>query len=209
MGADAGKVGLLKKSIYGTRDAASHWECDWQEHIKSWGFRLGLSSKNLFCRKVHQVSGMTHGDDFVLTGPTERLAEFKSKMKGVYPIKAKIINHGSTESIKALNRKLHWRKRGVAYQHDPRHPDVLVKELGLERGNSVQTPVTHDATEGEGRAVGSSSAQQVQVASCKMFVPQSRSSGHNVLCERVMSEDVKPRSTEHGQVEGACQVLET
>ena len=25
---------------------------------------------------------MTHGDDFVLTGPTERLAEFKSKKEG-------------------------------------------------------------------------------------------------------------------------------
>ena len=38
VGADDGKIGLLKKSIYGTRDAASNWECDWQEHVKSWGF---------------------------------------------------------------------------------------------------------------------------------------------------------------------------
>ena len=30
---------------------------------------------------------MTHGDDFVLTGPTERLTEFKNEMTGVYPIK--------------------------------------------------------------------------------------------------------------------------
>ena len=26
IGADAGKIGLLKKSMYGTRDAASNWE---------------------------------------------------------------------------------------------------------------------------------------------------------------------------------------
>ena len=26
MGTDAGKVGLMKKSMYGTRDAASNWE---------------------------------------------------------------------------------------------------------------------------------------------------------------------------------------
>ena len=48
MGADAGKVGLMKKSMYGTRDAASNWERDWQGHVQKWGFQLGLSSKNLF-----------------------------------------------------------------------------------------------------------------------------------------------------------------
>ena len=70
-------------------------------------------------------------------------------MTGVYPIKAKNISYGSSESIKALNRRLHWRKRGIVYQHDPRHADVLVKDLGLEHGNSVQTPATPDATEEE------------------------------------------------------------
>ena len=70
MGADGGKVGLMKKSMYGTRDAASKWERDWQGHIQKWGFQLGLSSKNLSHHKEDRVSGLTHGDDFVLTGPT-------------------------------------------------------------------------------------------------------------------------------------------
>ena len=50
-GTDAGKVGLMKRSMYGTRDAASNWERDWQEHVRNWGFQLGLSSKNLFHQK--------------------------------------------------------------------------------------------------------------------------------------------------------------
>ena len=56
MGTDAGKVGLMKKSMYVTRDAASNWERDWQEHVKNWLFRLGLSSKNLFHHKENRVS---------------------------------------------------------------------------------------------------------------------------------------------------------
>ena len=48
---DAGKVGLMKKSMHGTRDAASNWERNWQEHVRNWGFQLGLSSKNLFHNK--------------------------------------------------------------------------------------------------------------------------------------------------------------
>ena len=40
MGTDAGKVGLMKKSMYGMRDAASNWERDWQEHGLSSGTRF-------------------------------------------------------------------------------------------------------------------------------------------------------------------------
>ena len=54
------------------------------------------------------MSGLTHGDDFVLTGPTKRLMEFENEMNNVYPIKAKIISLGSPKSIKTLNRRLHW-----------------------------------------------------------------------------------------------------
>ena len=149
MGADAGKVGLMKKSMYGTRDAASNWERDWQGHVQMWGFQLGLSSKNLFHHREDRVSGLTHGDDFVITGPTEKLMEVERKMTSVYPIKAKVISYGSSKSIKTLNRRLHWGEKGIVYQHDPRHVDVLVKDLGLEHGNSVQTPAAPDAMEEE------------------------------------------------------------
>ena len=94
-GTDAGKVELMKKSMHGTRGAASNWERDWQENVKKWGFQLGLSSKNLFRHKENRVSGLTHGDDFMLTGPTKKLMEFERKMTSVYPIKAKIISYGS------------------------------------------------------------------------------------------------------------------
>ena len=67
MGADAGKIGLMTKSMYGTRDAASNWERDWQERVKSWCVQLGFSWKKLFHHGRNRVSGMTHGDDFVLT----------------------------------------------------------------------------------------------------------------------------------------------
>ena len=40
LGVDVGKFGWLKKSMYRTRDTASNWERDWQEHIKSWEAQL-------------------------------------------------------------------------------------------------------------------------------------------------------------------------
>ena len=75
-----------------------------------------------------------------------------------------------------MNRRLRWGERGVVYQHDPRHVDVLVKELGLEHGNSVQTPAAPDVTEEEGSEPLSQDQHQryrPQVARC-LFLSQDR-----------------------------------
>ena len=88
---DARKVCLMKKSMCGTG-----------------GFQLGPSSKNLFHHKENRVSGLTHGDDFVITGPTKKKIAFEKKMTSVFPINAKIIGYWSPKSIKTLNRRLHW-----------------------------------------------------------------------------------------------------
>ena len=42
-----GEIGLLKKNMYGTRDAASNWERDWQGHLENRGLRAGAQFKEL------------------------------------------------------------------------------------------------------------------------------------------------------------------
>ena len=193
----------------GTRDAASNWERDWQEHVRNWGFQFGLSSMNLFHHKENRVSGLTHGDDFVLTGPTKKLMEFERKVTSVYPIKANINSYGSPKSIKTLSRRLHWGKRGIVYQHDPRHFDVLVKDHGLEHCNSVQTPATPGVMEEEeSEPLSQVQHQQYrsQVARC-LFLSQNRAD--NILRERIVPEDVESQPAESCQIEKACQVSET
>ena len=99
-----GKFGLLKRSMYVARHAASNWECDGQEHIKRWNYEVGQRSKILFHLRNNKISAMTH-DDFVVTGPVFNLIGLKNKRSGVYPIQTKIISRGSTESIKACEQK--------------------------------------------------------------------------------------------------------
>ena len=57
------------------------------------------------------------------------------------------------------------------YQHDPRHVDVLVKDLGLEQGNSVQTPAVYDVTDEEPEPLDQvrHSEYRSQVGSCLFF----------------------------------------
>ena len=80
MGTDAGEIGLTKKSMYVTRDAASNWERDWQEPSKNWVVQLGLSSKNLFHHKEDRVSGLTHGGVVKSVKTLNKLAEARNRV---------------------------------------------------------------------------------------------------------------------------------
>ena len=77
------------------------------------------SSRNLFHNQKRKTSGLTHGDDFVVTGTKESLLELKKQLESVYPINASVIAAGSTKSIKALNRRIRWVETGTLYQYDP------------------------------------------------------------------------------------------
>ena len=41
MGVDAGRIGLCRRRMYGTRDTANHWERDWQEYLNKLGVSIG------------------------------------------------------------------------------------------------------------------------------------------------------------------------
>ena len=51
---------------------------------------MELCSKNLFRHEGHRVSGTTHGDDFVVAGPTDSLAELNNKLGRGVPNQDKI-----------------------------------------------------------------------------------------------------------------------
>ena len=86
---------------------------------------------------------MTHGDDFVVTGSGRSLSELKKQLECVCV-------SNQSEHLWGRFGKEHQsaesenRETGILYQHDPRHVDVLVESLGLENGNTVQTPIVDD-----------------------------------------------------------------
>ena len=93
------------------------------------------------------------------------------------------------------------------FQHDPIRVDVLVKDLGLEQGNSVQTPVTEDVTEEEQELLDQvqHSKYRLPVARC-LFLSRYRADITlivNKLGQR-MSNATKPC-----EVEEAGQIFES
>ena len=81
----------------------------------------------------------------------------------------------------------------------PDTSDVLVKDLGLEDGNSVHTPATLDVMEEE------ESEPLSQVLSINIAGP----SRHNIHRERIVPEDVESQLAESCQIKNSCQVSKT
>ena len=68
-----GKCRRLKKCLYGMRPAASAWEDDFSDKLRSIGFRSGKSSAVVFWNPELEIRCVVHRDDFTVLGFEEDL----------------------------------------------------------------------------------------------------------------------------------------
>ena len=92
--------------------------------------------------------------------------------------------HQGAESKNTLERE-----RGMLYQHDPRHVDVLFESLKLENGTTVQTPIVGHAKDETSSEAGpdQTSKYRSHVARC-LFFSHDRADitfAVNELCQRM------------------------
>ena len=86
-----GMVGRLNKAMYGTRDAAQNWECEYREFMVKTGFTACRSSPCIYWHKQRDIRGVIHGDGFTILGSEDNLLwfrqesakRFKAKFRGM------------------------------------------------------------------------------------------------------------------------------
>ena len=61
------QCGLLRKSLYGTRDAAQNWECELGGFLEG----RGQASTCLYSEEVRGISASVHGDDVTVKASRE------------------------------------------------------------------------------------------------------------------------------------------
>ena len=113
----------------------------------------------------------------------------------------------STNSIKALNRRICSGETGILYQHGLRHVDVLVECLELENGNTVQTPRTDNVKDVNRVWLESEKLSKYRhhVARCVFF---SQDRADNIRCDRAVPKNVRSFTTQPLRIETTCSVLE-
>ena len=145
------KVGLLRKSLYGTRDAPANWEAAIKEVMLKIGFVQAKSNSCLYYHEEGQIRIEVHGDDFTAVGPKSRLQWFADSLKKFWPIDIRGIlgppgMKGVDHSIVILNRLVTWTDKGIELEADPRHVALLIQEVGCE-GSKVSTPLVKERIE--------------------------------------------------------------
>ena len=142
------KVGLLKRSLYGTRDAPSNWEKAIKDALEGLSFRQGRSNPCLYFHEERSLRLNVHGDDFTVVGSYEELKWLEAELGKVWTVETRGILArpgselpGVIHQISVLNRLVTWTHEGIEMEADPRHVDLVLEQLGLEKSLSVTTPL--------------------------------------------------------------------
>ena len=147
-GEDKTKVGLLKRSLYGTRDAPSNWEHAIKDVMESIGFKQGVSNPCLYVHDEFSLRCNVHGDDFTVVGSYDKLQWLIKELKKAWTIEVRgiLARPGSRlpnvcHKISVLNRLVSWTEHGIELEADPRHVELVLEQLGLEKAAPVTTPL--------------------------------------------------------------------
>ena len=103
---------------------------------------------------------MVHGDDIVMEGKRRDLEDITKFLEPQYEVRKSMIGPHSdlTKQLKILNRTVGIDSRGYFMHADPRHGEILIRDLGLEEANACTTPeagenkerIERESGEGEG-----------------------------------------------------------
>ena len=75
------QVGRLRMSLFGTRDAAMHWQSDVAREMIKAGLRRGKYNPCLYLHEKRNLITFLHCDDFATVGTKENVKWFKETLE--------------------------------------------------------------------------------------------------------------------------------
>lgn len=141
--AQAGKCARLNKSMYGCKDAAQNWELEITSFFLDHGFTQGLSSPVIYVNALRSLYVSVHGDDITSLGPEASLNWLRDAIMTRYEIKYGGMLGPDREDLKdvsILNRLVSFEDSHTTYEADPRHVQILLRELGVAGAKPVSSP---------------------------------------------------------------------
>ena len=126
-------------SMYGTRDAAANWAAEYGATLLAAGYLQGKSSPCIFHHPHNKTTIMVHGDDFVGVGRPEQLIEIREALEKKYRLKVELLSgdKSDVQEVRILNKVVRWTDVGIELEADPRHAEIVVRELGLLEGGAI------------------------------------------------------------------------
>ena len=85
---------------------------------------------------------MVHGDDFVAVGDKRSLAKLRATLESKFKLKVQTLGNGEghVSELRVLNKVIRLENGGIELEADPRHAEIVIKELGLEGAKASKVP---------------------------------------------------------------------
>ena len=169
---EPGICGKLKRSMYGTLDAAQRWAEHYTKILVEAGFIKGAASPCHFYHPGKNIYTLVHGDGFLAVADDPELNWVDALLKKHYTCKSSIIGPGPGAELEGriLGRVIRYEPWGIQYEPDPVHAEMIIRELGLEDAKPVATPLADVSHPGDAvdlasrrRAVGSQRDRSLEI----------------------------------------------
>ena len=146
--AKPGKCALLKRTMYGTRDASATWQDDYLEHLEANEYVRGACSPAVFRGTgADEACGLVHGDDFAVLSDEEGLVRMEAVLGKRYEFKrvGKLgPDAADDKEVGFLNRLLRFTGTAaephMELEADPKHARSIIEQLGLREAKVAATP---------------------------------------------------------------------
>ena len=170
------RVGVLRKAMYGTRDAPAVWQRLVRRVMVELGFEF---SRTAACVYVHRARGLrvvAHVDDFLVTGPKAELVELRRQLQEGYEVDGDILGLEADEKSegKFLGRRIVHQPWGIEVEGDNKLVKGLLEEYG-SAGRRAETPGTKEEAESSGEPMEGSEAARFRRGAAKVnYLAQDR-----------------------------------
>ena len=155
---EEGKCGILRKAMYGTRDAAQNWEHEYIEFMEDDGFHKSRASPCMFYHQERDIRVVIHGDDFTMLGNEVELDWFRDRISEKFEVKFRARlgpEEKDDKAVRLLNRVIEWTEEGIRYEADQRHAELILQDMGLKgSSNAVVTPGGKKQEDSIGKKLG-------------------------------------------------------
>ena len=133
-------------------------------------FTPGKGHPSIFVDRERGIRVLVHGDDYFSSGLSDDLTWLQSRLEKRFEIKTQRISGKSDHEKegKILNRAVRWTQRGYEVEADPRHAELVIKQLDASSMKAISTPGVggkeEEDAEEEYRLSGESATQYRSIA---------------------------------------------
>ena len=99
-------------------------------------FVQGISSPCHYFHKARKIRVTVHGDDFTSLGSYHQVDWFHKTLSSIWKVEIRGILGPpnvpyTVQEIRHLNRLIVWDRKGITWEPDPRHVDILIRRHAI------------------------------------------------------------------------------